>query len=198
MKIANLALVIGIGLTVSGGVVWRHRSHPAPVPGVLERAAAARFKNTVPHIVMPDGARYTPSNDQENRALKLELFKAALARDAERRDPGLHARAEDEVRARAPMSVSVEWEDPSGARSLEFVALDTRGCGLEPGESKVGAGEFFQFGCLVRGGTQNRWPDDARLTIRAVPMSTQDRGWPGLVRDRVKQLAAEAYVDRGG
>jgi hypothetical protein len=129
----------------------------------------------------------------------VSLYKRELAKDEERRDPAFRAKAEDDVRLRQPSRVTITWDDLAGSQELDFDVTDTRACvALVGAHHDVSAKALGQFGCLTLPTLQNRWDDDAKLTVMLAPFEEGESKWNRFVGERMTELAEERFAARGG
>jgi hypothetical protein len=173
-------------------------SEPAPVLpqrllSRIESAAAARFAGAEPQVRLPDGRKVAPSNDEHALAIEVNMFKRLLVREAEERDPTFRLRAEAELARRRPLHASISWEDASGNRDLTFTVADAVECGLsgEAEELVLGLDEIAQHPCLDR---DNLWEPGTALRVHLEPVGQVEPLWQELLRDTMKQMAAETYL----
>lgn len=184
---------------VSGAVAYALRSTdvatgmPQRPLSRIEQAAATRFAGVEPQVRLPDGRTLPPSNEEHALAIEVNLFKGLLVRDEEKRDPTFRLRAEAELARRRPLRASISWEDLSGTRDLTFTVADSEECGLSgDAEQRVlGLDEIARHPCLDR---DNLWEPGTTLTVELEPVAQAEPLWQELLRDTMKQMAADAYV----
>jgi len=184
---------------VGGAVAYAlHSSGAAPdLPqrplSRIEQAAASRFAGVEPQVRLPDGRTLAPSNEEHALAIEVNLFKGLLVRDEEKRDPTFRLRAEAELARRKPVRASISWEDLSGNRDLTFTVADSEECGLSGGAEQrvLDLDEVARHPCLDR---DNLWESGTTLTLELEPVGQAEPLWQELLRDTMKQMAADAYL----
>jgi len=205
---ARLLVVLSIALVVAAlGAGLRHAFTAPAVPAdpavasalpdrplsPIEQKAVARFAGLAPAVRLPDGRRVPPSNAEHALAIEVNLFKGLLARDLEQRDPSFRRRAEAELARRRPLHAGIAWEDPSGNRELSFSVDDSEACGLAPGAEVLvlDEREITAYPCLDR---DNLWDPGTPLSVHLEPVDPAEPLWQELLRDTLKQRAADAYL----
>jgi hypothetical protein len=200
MKTAH-TIVLALAAAAAGAAglaLALHSSEPATaLPerplSRIEQDAATRFAGVEPRVKLPDGRLVAPSNAEHALAIEVNLFKGMLVREEEKRDPTFKLRAEAELERRRPLRASISWEDLSGNRDLTFTVSDSADCGLsgELEERVVSEAEVARHPCLDR---ENLWEPGTTLTLHLEPIARAEPLWQELLRDTMKQMAAEAYL----
>ncbi len=196
---ATAALVIAASLAL----VWLTRGNGAASatakrgPTNLERAAMERFANSRPRIRLPSGREIHPPTEEQERAMKVRLFKSSLVRELERSDPSFRGRAEEAVADGHPREVTLQWEDVTGNQELSTVVTDTRDCGVDfdvAPEIKLLPDELGRLPCIdLHDGVPPWEPAIGDVTIIARPVEPGTRRWQGLVHEQMKQMAVARF-----